>query len=165
MQDVFLSLCDFASSLPLGKRAILSVAWGDRSAPCPLLLHFHTLCVFHPFLLFIFCLRRGRGGIKTVKLPLYSSFINQTSAVCQGQEWRTQGCGFTLSLWNTHTTKEQEHATDRWQMPRGVSYFLHCKTGHHTKHQRARFVSEYVSKRETEKKKSCTTRPPPFCHS
>lgn len=40
-----------------------------------------------------------------------------------------------MCLWWTHTftSKVLEHATDRWQMPQGVSYFLCCKTGHHKK--------------------------------
>lgn len=93
-------------------------SWGDQSGPCPLSLCFHSLSIFHP--IFSFCSGVGGGGAnKTVILPLNSSFINQTSAVCQGEEWRTWVCEFktcsvnTHSNTHTHTHKNMQLTTDK----------------------------------------------------
>lgn len=66
---------------------------------------------FIPSFPFFLPKKREEGAIKTVMHPLNSSFINQTSAVCQREEWRTLICEHTCTQ-----KKAQEHATDHWQM-------------------------------------------------
>lgn len=128
-------------------------SWGDQSGPCPLSLCFHSLSIFHP--IFSFCSGVGGGANKTVILPLNSSFINQTSAVCQGEEWRTWVCEFKTCSVNTHSnTHTHIHTrTCNWPLTNASGCFIFplLQNRPSQKNTRALFVSEYVSKRETER--------------
>lgn len=128
-------------------------SWGDQSGPCPLSLCFHSLSIFHP--IFSFCSGVGGGANKTVILPLNSSFINQTSAVCQGEEWRTWVCEFktcsvnTHSNTHTHTHKNMQLTTDKCL---GVFHISSAAKQTITKkHQSSFCVWVCVKERETER--------------